>query len=94
MKSFVLQVLIYILPLWIWAHDASVTGRVIGAYNKKPINHVAVLLKGTAYTCVTDSTGNYRLLNIPPGRYKLIFEAADYFKTERDINLAENEAHE
>lgn len=94
MKSFVLQVLIYILPLWIWAHDASVTGRVIGAYNKKPINHVAVLLKGTAYTCVTDSTGNYRLLNIPPGRYKVIFEAADYFKTERDINLTENEAHE
>jgi hypothetical protein len=55
---------------------AGSTGKIRGvvtSQNGEPLIGVNVLLEGTYLGASTDQTGSYQILNIPPGKYTLIF---------------------
>jgi hypothetical protein len=81
-------------PTFIFAHDASVKGKVTGAYTKAPLAGIAVIMKGTEIKTATDSLGNYQFINIPARNYTVVFIKESYFNTEREIDLKENEVRE
>ena len=47
---------------------ATITGRVLNAASGLYLNNARVSIPGTTLTALTDQTGTYRLLNVPPGR--------------------------
>jgi hypothetical protein len=74
------------------AQNASVQGRAVGSYSKAPISNITVVLKGTDNKTKTDSAGHYSFTDILPKKYTLLFYKDNFFNTERDIDLKENEA--
>ena len=47
---------------------ATITGRVLNAASGLYLNSARVSIPGTTLSALTDQTGTYRLLNVPPGR--------------------------
>ncbi|MCL4538207.1 MAG: TonB-dependent receptor [Bacteroidetes bacterium] len=47
----------------------KLAGKVTDAKTKEPLPAVNVVIVGTAYGAATDASGNYVILNIPPGNY-------------------------
>ncbi len=67
---------------------ATITGTVTDARTKMPIPEAVVTLKsssinGEKYT-LTDSTGSYRINNLPAGIYHISFEMEGYRKFSKD----------
>ena len=76
------------------AHDATIEGKVKGAYTKAAMSHVSVALKGTAYHTQTDSAGYYSFVNIPARDYIVVFQVENYFTTEQSVDLKGDETKE
>ncbi len=59
--------------VWAVSLQAGVTGKIAGKITdnqtKQPIPGVNVLLEGTSMGAVTDVSGQYTILNVPPGSY-------------------------
>jgi TonB-dependent Receptor Plug Domain/CarboxypepD_reg-like domain len=94
MNKSLLKLLLCLAPMWVWAHNASVQGKVTGAYSKVPMPKVMVTLKGTAFRTITDSSGYYQFINIPARNYTVFFQTESYFTAERYIDLAGDEVRE
>ncbi len=67
---------------------ASITGTVTDARTKMPMPEAVVTLKsnsfeGEKYT-LTDSSGSYRINNLPAGVYHITFEMEGYGKSSKD----------
>lgn len=64
-----------VLPLWIFA---GTTGKIVGQVTDKnrgePLAGVNIMLEGTYLGATTDSDGYFLILNVPPGRYTMIFQ--------------------
>lgn len=91
------KVLLFVLlvaPVKLWAHEASIRGKVTSAYTQAPIIDIKVSIKGTDYQAFTDSTGGYEFQHIPARNYTVVFEKVSYFKTERGVDLKENSVKE
>ena len=78
-----------------WAQSSTIIGTVINAQSRQPVANVVVTatspnLQGEQ-TVVTDSQGNYRIAQLPPGVYTLRFEEEGYKPYARsDIQLRIN----
>lgn len=73
---------------------AVISGTVKDAHSKSPLNEAVVTLSSTALQgqkfALTDSTGMYRISNLPPGIYSISFEMEGYEKFVQDsIRLQE-----
>ncbi|MCW3107141.1 MAG: TonB-dependent receptor [Segetibacter sp.] len=73
---------------------AIISGTVKDARSKSPLNEVVVTLSSTAFQgqkfALTDSTGMYRIGNLPAGNYTISFEMEGYEKfTQENIALQE-----
>jgi Ca-activated chloride channel family protein len=70
---------------------ATISGTIKDARTKSPINEAVITLSSTAFTgqkfALTDSTGSYRINNLPPGSYSITFEMEGYHKFVRE-NIA------
>lgn len=68
--------------------QAVITGVVKDAATKSPIIEAVVTLSSSAFQgqkfAVTDSAGTYKINNLPPGKYTIIFEMEGYRKSVRD----------
>ena len=49
----------------------KLTGKVIDSKTKEPLPFVNIILMGTNLGAATDINGNYTILNIPPGTYRV-----------------------
>lgn len=58
----------------------KIAGRVVDAQTGEVLIGVNILLKGTTRGTTTDLKGNYYLLNLPPGKYALVFTMIGYDK--------------
>ena len=94
MKKTLLNLILLVLPIAMYAHEASVKGKVVGSYTKAPLANISVSIKGTELKTTTDSSGGYQFLNIPARNYTLVFKKESYFSTERYVDLRENEVRE
>lgn len=55
--------------------------------NDESVSFASVGLTGTHFGVVTDSLGNFRISNIPPGKYKLKVSAIGYFPFEKNVDV-------
>ncbi len=56
----------------------KISGRVMDAEKKEPLPGVNVFLEGTAFGGITDINGYYFIINIPPGKYTIVFRSIGY----------------
>ncbi len=65
-----------------------ITGIVKDANTKSPITEAVITLSSSAFKgqklAVTDSAGVYKINNLPPGNYSIMFEMEGYKKFVRD----------
>jgi hypothetical protein len=59
--------LIFILPISVFAQNASLKGRVVDAVNNEPLPFVNVIVSGTSIGTITDMDGNFVLTGLTPG---------------------------
>jgi hypothetical protein len=81
------------LPAWVlllallpWAglfagNTGKIAGTVKDAGNKSPLIGVNVLVQGTSFGAVTDESGDYQILGLPPGSYSLRLTLMGYRRT-------------
>lgn len=67
MKIIYTILLIFILPLCLFAQNASLRGRVVDAVSNEPLPFVNVIVSGTAIGTITDMDGNFVLTGLTPG---------------------------
>jgi outer membrane receptor protein involved in Fe transport len=56
----------------------KISGKVLDAENSSPLIGVNVLIEGTTMGAATDGTGEFFILNIPPGSYTIRFQMIGY----------------
>ncbi|MCI0515710.1 carboxypeptidase-like regulatory domain-containing protein [candidate division KSB1 bacterium] len=80
MQRFLLIIWLLLLTLTQVQADetSSIQGRVIDAQTKEPLLGVNVLVMGTQRGAATDLEGNYAILNLPVGTYRLKFDFIGY----------------
>lgn len=75
------------LPVWAWA--GAVSGTVTDAGSLVPMQGVEVLVEGSERSAVTDENGAYRLRELPPGEYVLIFQSTGYEPLKKTVVVGE-----
>lgn len=58
----------------------TVRGRIVDSFTSNPIIGASVSIIGTKLGSITDSTGNYKINNVPSGRYQIKINAINYSK--------------
>lgn len=71
MKKIQLIILLFVLPLWIFAQRATLNGRVVDAVNNEPLPFVNIVVMGTTTGTTTDLDGNFKLTGLNPGFIRL-----------------------
>ncbi|MFQ5762764.1 MAG: carboxypeptidase regulatory-like domain-containing protein, partial [Candidatus Bathyarchaeia archaeon] len=66
----------------------SITGTVINAATKKPIEGVAVSTEPTSITASTDELGKYTLKDVPMGTYTVVARAGGYDARWTEVTIA------
>ncbi len=56
----------------------KIAGRVVDAEKKEPLPGTNVFIEGTSFGAITDLNGNYYIINIPPGKYTVVFRSIGY----------------
>ncbi|MCB9510040.1 MAG: TonB-dependent receptor [Deferribacteres bacterium] len=94
-QNFILPVLTTILlliPLLLHGQErGAITGHVKDAKTQQALIGVNVVLLDTQRGATTDTLGNFRIANVPPGSYRLRFSYIGYenfFKTDVVVNSA------
>ncbi|MDI6765530.1 MAG: TonB-dependent receptor [Bacteroidota bacterium] len=103
MKKMLLIIILIILPYFLWAGTTGkLTGKVTDSKTKEALIGVNILMDGTTLGTSSDINGNYVILNIHPGKYKVKVSYIGYqaiimenvpisidLTTTRDIELSE-----
>jgi outer membrane receptor protein involved in Fe transport len=78
---FFLSALILATTAWLYAGTTGkLAGKVTDGDSKEPMPGVNIILEGTSWGGVTDLDGHYFIINVPPGRYNVIFTFVGYTK--------------
>lgn len=67
MRIIYIILLIFILPIAVFAQKASLKGRVVDAVSNEPLPFVNVIVSGTTIGTITDMDGNFILTGLEPG---------------------------
>lgn len=79
MRKLLIILLTILTTSYLWAGTTGkLTGKVIDKKSKEPLISVNILIDGTTLGAATDINGNYVILNIPPGKYKLKVQYIGY----------------
>lgn len=81
--------LIVLLLAWFvvpaMGQTGGIEGYVTNAENGSPLASANILLAGTTLGTSSGSDGTFRLENIPPGPYRIVFSYVGFARTERDV---------
>ena len=67
------------------AQSGRIEGRVL--FNNKPLEFATVGLKNTRFGVLTDTSGRFRLADVPAGRYQLIVSQVGYEAFQKTVTL-------
>lgn len=65
--------------------DANVFGHVINKSSGEHLPYVNIGVLGTTIGCITDPSGHYSCINLPPGTYMIVASAMGYKRQEKQI---------
>lgn len=85
-----LSLMALILFVRVTVYAQSEVSGVISDQNN-PVNYALVTIKGTNNSVLTDSTGKYRIKNIPAGSHIVVVTAMSYASQEKSITLIEGQ---
>lgn len=74
-----------------FAQTVNISGRVIS--EGKPIEYAHVAIAGTGLRASTDSTGRFRIKNVPTGNYKIHASFVGFSKMEKSVTIREGSAN-
>ncbi len=84
-------VLLYcLLPVLVFAQNAGLHGRVTDT-NNGPLAGVSVSLLNTGFNTVTDSSGNFRISNLPAGAYMIALSYVGFETLKKTLTLSAQE---
>jgi hypothetical protein len=72
-------------------YQNAIEGQVFDGSNGEPAQAVNVYLSNTTIGDVTDPEGKFRIENIPPGNYNLVFHFVGFQKIIREIDIGSKE---
>jgi len=94
LKSFLTTILAISMFLPVYAQEkkqAIISGTITDARSKSPVYEAVITVSSSAFKgqkfAITDSTGTYRINNLPAGSYTISFEMEGYEKYSQD-NIA------
>ena len=71
--------------------NAALHGTVRASSTTRPVDQASVSLQRTAYKAITDTTGQFRIESIEPGRYRLIVKRIGFVTLEQELDLSPGE---
>lgn len=81
-KKLILSLIIFLLSKILYADGNSAKGKIVGKVtdksNNEPIIGLVVMIEGTSIGTQTNFDGQYELINLTPGTYKLVFKYLSY----------------
>lgn len=87
MKFFIMIFSLILLVLSISCSKNELKGIVIDGITKEPVDNVSVTLIGTQISGVTNSKGEFNLVDFPIGEHTIKFSRTDYNILETQISL-------
>ncbi|MFA8342679.1 MAG: TonB-dependent receptor domain-containing protein [Rhodothermaceae bacterium] len=81
LKIKVLSILIILLSTVVFSQTGKISGNVKDKSTGEALIGVNVIIKDHNWGAATDISGDYSIINIPPGKYTLIFQMMGYQKT-------------
>ena len=72
----------------------KVSGSVVDSESGEALKGVKVFLSETTFSTTTDEKGNYKIENIQPGLYKVVFRHKGYKVHVVELYLGKNKAHQ
>jgi len=72
MRGCRLTLLCLLFPIMAWAQGQTISGRVVRADTKNPVQGASVFLDNSSYGTVTNGDGVFTLNNVKPGQYTFI----------------------
>jgi len=70
----------------------AIEGRVVDAETGEPLQGAHVFLSGTKLGSVTNHAGRYRIQNVSPGSYRLVFSIIGYGRTGSNMTVSPGES--
>jgi len=78
-RNLILIIMLLVFAATVYSgQTGKIAGRVVEAEKKEPLPGTNVFLEGTALGTITDVKGNYFIINIPPGKYTIVFRSMGY----------------
>lgn len=92
MKKILLSIIIVMIVFTVFAQNkngtgANIVGHVISESTSQPIPYVNISLKGTTLWAQTDTTGHYKMNNLPVGQYQLVANLIGYKTIEKEVTI-------
>ncbi len=73
----------------LFAQTVSIVGRVTDAQTSTPLPYTSVYLSNTSFATESDSSGHFKLINIPTGKYNLVASMIGYQTFTQNIAIDE-----
>ena len=85
-KAFLVLLVVVLVPGLLWGATGKIRGTVTDAETGEPLMGANIVVHGTVMGSATDMSGEYIILNVPPGRYDLVATYMGYQKmTVQDV---------
>lgn len=93
MKKIIFSLLLMNVTVWSTCPQSlsNVSGLVLDNYTKKPISGVSISMMGTDISQLTDSSGNFKLLNVPLGEQLILIRFSGYRFQNLPITIVEGQ---
>ncbi len=83
--------LLLVIYLFGVSKNAKIEGKVKDAITKEPLANAFIWIQGTNLVSSTDEKGDFVILDVPPGRYKIIISRVGYKSTGKQIEVKSGE---
>ncbi len=92
LKTFLLVVLVFAVPLALWAQTGVLSGKVTDAATHRALPGANIILVGTTVGTTTDKTGSFELTGILPGKYVVAVRYIGYATARKTVLIGKGPA--
>ena len=87
-KLFALTLLLFLIPVMVFAQAGTVQGRVVDKTTGEGIAGANVIVEGTTLGAATDIDGNFAIIDVPAGTIKIVVSVIGYAKVDKAVTVA------
>ena len=87
-KLFALTLLLFLIPVMVFAQAGTVQGRVVDKTTGEGIAGANVIVEGTTLGAATDVDGNFAIIDVPAGTIMIVVSVIGYAKVDKAVTVA------